>query len=137
LSESNATDATSEGSDAATILEMTVLNELLALGGKSFVEDVVAIFLTETPQRLVALRVALAKGDLRMVRQVAHALAGGGGQIGVAGFSSVAREAEELAIRGDLDAIGNAVARLDSAEPVVLGALTRWLASLSNPVGEP
>ncbi len=124
----SSTTATADATAAASTIEWTVLEELLALGGRPFVEEVLTIFLDETPPRMAAIRDAFEKGNIPAVRQVAHALAGGGGQIGAVAFSALARECEEHAVRGENDALAASLSRLHAMSGPVLEALTTWLA---------
>jgi CheY-like chemotaxis protein len=62
---------------------MATLREVESPDGVNLLTELIDIFLADTPSRLEAMRVALAKGDAEGVRQAAHALRGSCGSIGV------------------------------------------------------
>jgi HPt (histidine-containing phosphotransfer) domain-containing protein len=82
-------------------LDPKILAELKEYGDDC-VTELVALYLKELSARLAKMRAALAKGDALRLRESAHALKGGSGNIGAVGLLTLCHELELAARRGDL-----------------------------------
>ena len=81
-------------------------NELLALmdGDRELLLELIGVFLEDAPQRIQAVRGALADRDADAVYRAAHALKGSAGNFGAPEVVSRANRLEALARENDLDA---------------------------------
>ncbi len=70
--------------------------------GANLLSELIDVFLADTPSRLDAMKVALAKGDANGLRQTAHALRGSCGSIGVKYMLQLCDELETQARQGTL-----------------------------------
>ena len=86
--------------------------DLFAEVGRLFVED--------TPARLAELGDAFGAGDAGRVRFVAHALKGSAGYLSASRLLEAAREVENVAEAGTLDAAADAVARLTQEAQAII-----------------
>ena len=80
--------------------------ELLALmdGDRELLLELIGVFLEDAPQRIQAVRGALADRDADAVYRAAHALKGSAGNFGAPEVVSRANRLEALAQENDLDA---------------------------------
>ena len=67
---------------AAPIVDQAILDELRALGGESFVSEIISDFNAETDELTAALRVAAVAADAESFRSWAHAICSGAANIG-------------------------------------------------------
>jgi two-component system sensor histidine kinase RpfC len=81
---------------APPALDPAVTADLLALGGRRFVEDLVRDFLADAAEVVQALEAALAQGDVARFRSAAHALRSSAANIGARGVFALASAAEAL-----------------------------------------
>ncbi len=76
---------------------------LLRLGGdEEFLDELIGMFRADLPERLGALRDALAGADALATRQAAHSLAGAAGNVAAHLLEPLARQIETLARQDDL-----------------------------------
>ncbi|MEA2521158.1 MAG: two-component system, sensor histidine kinase and response regulator [Actinomycetota bacterium] len=86
-------------------VDQAVITELRALGGddpREFLADIVAQFISDTDPLLVQLRAAFEQGDATGVRNVAHNIKGGCGQLGGRRLSSSCARLESASSSGEL-----------------------------------
>ncbi len=107
---SDASDAPSRG---ASPVDPAALERLRSWGGDTLLEQLVALFLQETPTRVSAVRDALSGGDLAEAERGAHSLRSTAQNLGANHLSDLAREAEHALRRGDTT-IGPLVERIES-----------------------
>ncbi|HEV8002699.1 MAG TPA: PAS domain S-box protein [Planctomycetaceae bacterium] len=74
--------------------------------------EIVEHFVARLPERLDAIEKAFAALDLSEVSRLAHWLKGTGGSVGFAAFTEPSAELEELAVKGQIEAIPEAIGRL-------------------------
>jgi two-component system sensor histidine kinase/response regulator len=81
-------------------------NELLALmeGDRDLLLELIDVFFEDAPQRIEAVRRALADRDAEAVYKAAHALNGSAGNFGAPNVVGRAKRLEALARENDLDA---------------------------------
>ena len=101
-----------EGSAEASVFDEDVLLKLLS-GDRGAVAEIMGEFLVDVPRQIEALRLALAAGDLRLVRRQAHTVKGAAANVGAEALRAAAYRLERVADDGDQPAafaLGN---RLD------------------------
>jgi HPt (histidine-containing phosphotransfer) domain-containing protein len=81
---------------SAGILDMSVMGQLLDLddGELGLLKEMLGLYVEDTPGRIQAIEAALASGDLEDLADVAHALKGASGTMGVPRVRAVAAELE-------------------------------------------
>jgi len=86
-------------------------------------QEAVSPFLEDTPQYLLDLETAVNTGDKQIARAKAHAIKGSSGNLGALQLAQLAKEAEELAIAGELAQIAPLMPRLRIAYSEVAAEL--------------
>lgn len=98
-------------------LDVDRWNKLLALqeavGNDSFLDEVVNLFLQESPRRSVAMRSALTSQDAAEIEQQAHSLKGSASNVGAARVMQVAAEIEKLATERHFERAGELIELVD------------------------
>jgi two-component system, sensor histidine kinase and response regulator len=89
------------------------LRELQQEGESDILCELLELFLTDVPPRLVALREAVQSGDARSVERVAHALKGSCGNMGALRMEPLCTELEEIGRSEDLAAAPELISRLE------------------------
>jgi PAS domain S-box-containing protein len=99
------------------------------LGGdeEMFVE-IIKIFLEDVPKQLAGMDTALAAGDARTLRRLAHTLKGSSGTAGAAALQQASLALETAAASGDLVAAAPLIAPVKDLFAVVLDTMSRWVA---------
>lgn len=82
-------------------------------GGERLVRDMVALFLTQVPERLAAVRQALRQGDISEAERAAHALRSSSAQLGAVRMEVLCAQAERCAAQGDVGAIPASIDQLE------------------------
>lgn len=77
-------------------------------------EDVIDVFLTDTPAQLINLRTLLAHGDLEGVRRVAHYLKGSAMYLGLQRMRELCHGIEMLAVLNGVQDAGDVVPLLEA-----------------------
>lgn len=89
---------------ADELLDRTRLATLVdEIGDLDLVRQAVQTFLDEVPDRLAAIRVALAGGDGQELRSAAHALGSPAAMLGAVGISVVSKQLQAAALEDRLD----------------------------------
>jgi HPt (histidine-containing phosphotransfer) domain-containing protein len=91
--------------DPAAIAALRDLNS----GDDSFFQDLVQIFLDDSPQRIAEIEQSLVKGDARQLTLAAHSLKGSSANFGAAQLRALSEQLELLGRQGSL---GDAPAQL-------------------------
>ncbi|GAB0056485.1 Sensor histidine kinase RcsC [Candidatus Magnetaquicoccaceae bacterium FCR-1] len=94
-------------------LDAKVLRQLREVLGEDAVRDVARAFVEVLPERLAAIREALAGGDPEGVHLVTHPLKSPSRQLGATRFAALATELDTLARQGSLQGAADLVARLE------------------------
>ena len=83
-------------------VDPAALEKLRAMrqGDSDLVLEVIALFLQETPDRLVSLRDGLARGDLPLIARIAHTIRGSAGHLGAKGLVALCARVEDKARQG-------------------------------------
>lgn len=71
-------------------------------GGKKLLEEVIDMFIAQTPKQMEAMRRALAQGDAEAIEKTAHSMKGALGYLGALEVTNNARQLEELGQKHDL-----------------------------------
>jgi HPt (histidine-containing phosphotransfer) domain-containing protein len=90
--------------------------------------EIVGLFLEDCPRMIEDLEHAADAADAGALRRAAHTLKGSVAVLGARALAAVAREIEELARAGDLEAAEGAVARAREEERRLRPVLERLLA---------
>ena len=99
--------------DSDAVIDADVLDELrLALGSE--VEQLINLFLEDTPMLIARLEAAALAPDLPMLREVAHSLKSSSANLGAMALSSAAKRVELGVRTGTLDRPAVAVAMVSS-----------------------
>jgi two-component system sensor histidine kinase/response regulator len=114
LSEYLPPQAAPAGIPAAPLDEATLagLREISG-GDDSFIRDLAQLYLADAPDRLVAIRDALARGDAKGMADAAHALKSGSGNIGATDVHRLCHQIEQLGRNGGGDSAESLVADLE------------------------
>lgn len=78
-------------------LDGVALDRLVALGGETFLAQMIDIVLPQAEARIAAARAGLQEGDLAAVRMAVHSLRSTAGNVGAPLLLALAGQAEELA----------------------------------------
>lgn len=116
-----------------TILDPEAIAGLRALSpddGGAFVRELIDIFLQETPDRLDAIRSALAAADAATVTTVAHSIKGSCGNFGAVRLGAASLAVEQLAKRNALAEAAALQPELQSAFVATRSALQEILKGL-------
>ena len=95
----------------------------LAPDDPTFVQELLAEFVSDAEARLDTLRAALARADRAAVIAAAHSLRGSSGTIGAAGVASLAARIELGARDDSMDELGGALTALDAEWERIRGGL--------------
>ncbi len=87
----------------------------LAETDEGLVKEVLAVFRTDTAERIARLRAALDRGDTAVVKSEAHALKGSSGQVGAGGVSTICRQIELQIAGPETAVVRDLVAQLQAA----------------------
>ena|SRR5688572_8048607 len=84
--------------------EREALDRLAQVGGERLVHDLAALYLDQSPERLMAAQAALHRDDAESLARAVHALKSSSAQLGAQSLASACEAAEDAAERGDLRA---------------------------------
>ncbi len=103
------------------------LRQLEQKTGRGLLGQLVQLFLEQTPPRILALREALAAGDLPAAASSAHSLKGSCANLGAAQLAQLCSQVEQLAASGDLSACQGLLLALSSEHDRVTASLRATL----------
>jgi two-component system sensor histidine kinase/response regulator len=83
-------------------------------GNRRLLREIIRVFLSDCPKRLVEIREAVRRGDAGALERAAHALKSAVGNFGAKSTIAAAQQLEALARKGDLDAAGGVCVTLES-----------------------
>jgi len=132
LQESTLQESPPLDEDRPTVIDSEVLDELrLALGAE--VEQLINLFLDDTPMLIARLEAAALAPDLPMLREVAHSLKSSSANLGAMALSKAAKRVELGARMGTLDRPAVAVAMVSSEFARACTALRALNAARARP----
>ena len=123
--------------DRPARVDRSVLTGLLCdLGeaGVTVLDQVLTVFLTDTPVSLNELKQALPAGDFDRMARIAHRLKGSSGQIGAARLAQQALAIETMVSTRDAPGLSRLVAELDAEWAATAHELESWRTSCSDAV---
>src|SRR5512141_1217401 len=85
-----------ERKDAHMELDMTTFEELKAMSGSDFIDELVDTFLEDAPKLITEMKTALQAGDSETFRRAAHSLKSNSATFGAARLSGMAKDLEML-----------------------------------------
>jgi HPt (histidine-containing phosphotransfer) domain-containing protein len=97
-------------------------------GDDDLLREIIGIFLEDFPRMLEDLERALGAGDADAVRRAAHTLKGSVAVLGATALAAVAKDAEDHARAGDLDAARDDIARVQAEARRLVPVLEELLA---------
>ena len=97
------------------VLDTQALDELRACDpdGTGLLAELIDIWVTDTPPRLAALRVAFESGQPAALSREAHALKSGSAQLGALAVAATCRELEYIGREGTLAGVEERLDRLE------------------------
>jgi CheY-like chemotaxis protein/HPt (histidine-containing phosphotransfer) domain-containing protein len=105
------TSATPNGSVDYSMLKG--LRELQEEGEPDILEELLEMFLEDTPSQLKTLKEATQKGDTQSIERIAHTLKGSCGNMGAVRMKTLCSELEEIGHSGNLVAVPARISRLE------------------------
>jgi HPt (histidine-containing phosphotransfer) domain-containing protein len=87
----------------------------LAESDEALVKEVLAVFQSDTAERIARLRASLDRGDTAGVKTEAHALKGSSGQVGAGGVSAICRQIELHMAGPETAVVKDLVAQLEAS----------------------
>lgn len=94
-------------------LDLQVIERLNSWGGRDLVSQLIDLFIENTPNRMEQVRSGLESGEIQQVERACHSLKSSAANLGASRLHFLAAEMEEVAARGDGDALEGLSERLD------------------------
>jgi HPt (histidine-containing phosphotransfer) domain-containing protein len=107
------------------IIDRQAFETLKSMTDGGFLDELIDVFLNDTPALIGQMRAALAEGNGEELRRAAHTLKSSSASFGAAHLSSLSREVELTAKEGRLEGTGEKIDALDSAYALVKVALIK------------
>lgn len=99
------------------------------IGGDSLVQELIAMFRDDAPQRLTEAKTAAQAADAVTARRAVHTLRSTSGQLGLASLSAVCAQMEDLAKAGDLATFTQRLPEVESLSAAGIAELLRVAAA--------
>ncbi len=119
--------------ETTTVLDVHAFDQYREFWGEDagpVIQELVTMFLDNTPEQLAHLEQAYAEGDLATVRRLAHTLKSSSGSVGARALADLFREVETLAEQGDAAGVGQRLAALRDVWEATRAALNAFLQTL-------
>ncbi len=100
------------------------LRQLAGSGEEELVQEVLAVFQSDTADRLAKLQGALAGNDRTQVKSEAHAIKGSSGQVGAAAMAAICQSIESRALTAGSAELQDLTRQLAAAFDEVVRAMT-------------
>ena len=107
-------------------VDHATLQDLVASTDMAFVQELIEAFLEDGREQIAAMRQSLASGDVLVFQRAAHSLKSSSASLGALGFSSQAKELEQLAKQGSLDEAPEGLERVAAAFPAIEQSLREF-----------
>jgi PAS domain S-box-containing protein len=104
-------------------LDTDRIAQIRSIGRDGLLEEMIGLFLGETPDRIAEIRRAAEDGDDHALRTAAHTLKGSALALGAGAVASVCQELESMGEAGRLHDTGTAIDRLDTELERLRGVL--------------
>ena len=110
------------------VLDQAALDELRACDpdDTGLLTELIDIFLTDTPPRLTAIRLAFDAGQPQALAREAHALKSSAAQLGARALAECCKQLESRGREGTLEGAAEWIARLPGDYEAVKAALLAW-----------
>jgi HPt (histidine-containing phosphotransfer) domain-containing protein len=95
------------------------------MGDEDLAKEIIDDFLKQIPSNLFALKKALNKGDLLLVKREAHIIKGASGNVGALALQEIAEQIEIIGEEKDLVKAGSFVAEFDTQLEILKNKLTQ------------
>jgi HPt (histidine-containing phosphotransfer) domain-containing protein len=102
----------------SSILDQEAIDNLRALdpdGGDTFLREIIAIFIEDTPKRIADIDQSLAAGDVPTFARAAHTIKGASSNVGAVVLRAVAEQLEHRAKKDGLADVAALIAELKTA----------------------
>ena len=97
----------------------------IANGDLTFLKEVFSAYQADTAKRLVDLRSALATGDAKGMRRIAHTIKGSSLNVGAENLTAYCHQLEQIAASGKLDGAAELIVRIEQESTRVEAELKR------------
>ena len=97
------------------IIDGRAIDRLKEWGGVELPRKLIDIFLSHSPERMEQIREGISTETSRQAEIGAHSLKSSAGNVGAVRLQSLANEAESLAGKADMSALGDVLPRLEEA----------------------
>jgi HPt (histidine-containing phosphotransfer) domain-containing protein len=114
------------------ILDAEIIADLRSEGDE-LLQDLIALFLSETPERLTTLAASIDAGNSQEAERAAHTLKSSAATLGALALSAAAAAAEAAAREGRLEEVARLQAPLRAEAERALAALSVERARLASP----
>ena len=120
----------SDGEEVASLDEnvLAALGQLQRAGGSDILDELIGLYLRDTPAQLVALREAVEAGEAGTVKTIAHTLKGSSASMGVPRMTAGCSELQDVSASGDLYGAPELLYRLEQEFGRVRAALEAKIA---------
>lgn len=107
-------------------LDQQVLDELYDAVGMAMAQ-IVDLFLTEFPQQIIEMQLALTNNDINKVILLAHSLKSSCANLGAMRLSGIAKDLEAIATNVTKDEIANSIVKLQTEFDQIRNIYTKYL----------
>lgn len=108
-----------------TSIDLSQFAKLKQDMGEDYIDELIDVYLTDTPRSIAQIRQALADGKIDEMRRAAHAVKSTSANFGAIQFSALAKDLEALGKSNTLDGASELVQRLETHYPQVAQDLQR------------
>jgi len=108
---------------APDVIEESAMQRIHRIGGSVLVNELIAIFLKNTPERILSARAGAEVGNINQVLLAAHSLKSSCANLGAQRMRHVAAQIEKVALNGDATPLRSLIPQLDDAFQEVRHAL--------------
>lgn len=106
--------------EGESLLDANILNSLREIDS---LEEIIEVYLTESPKLLHKMTQAMNQGDIDQLRDAAHSLKSTSGAIGANTLAQLSQTLEQMARRGNITEAEALIAKIETEYPLVKAAL--------------
>ena len=107
-------------------IDQSVLADLHKLGGETFVQQMLDVFLDYAPTRIAAARLAESEGSLDALAMAVHPLKSGANNVGALPLRDIASKIERDARKGESSRISSNLALLENEFARAVARIAEW-----------
>ncbi|MEX2526017.1 MAG: Hpt domain-containing protein [Gemmatimonadota bacterium] len=126
---------TDDNEGRSPALDAEALERLKEWGGDGLVQKMASLFVENAPARLTQIRTAVETGVAEEAERGAHSLKSSAANLGAMRLRNVVATMEEQASKGDLDAVKDALALLETEYLAAMEALEAVAAGVHGQTG--